>query len=314
MQSAADAVTAAESLGYILVRLTTFTALVVVVGVVLFSAIVVPRLDRLGPPDLGARVRDELRPLAFGASVALLALALTRLSLQQAMLTAAFGDEVPVPLADVVRGSWGVGLALQVVAGAAGVAAFRLRLPAPVLRALAWLTLVGAVSPALSGHAAGEEQPLVPILADVVHVLAAGAWVGMLLAMAAVALPAVRQRPQALQAGGVAAMLAAFSPVALGSAALLALTGGYAAWLHVGSIPALWTTRYGLALAWKLALVAAMLAAGAINWRRLGPGAESAEGARRLERSAWIELGIALLILAVTAVLVARETPTDLSG
>jgi copper transport protein len=146
----------------------------------------------------------------------------------------------------------------------------------------------------------------------VAHVLAAGAWVGMLLCLAAVAIPLALRRVTAELPVALPAMLRAFSPVALGSAAVLAVTGTYASWVHVRSLAALRDTRYGHALLLKLVLVVVMLLLGAANWRRRGPAASAAGGAVQLARSAWAEFLVALAILLVTAVLVARPSPVDL--
>jgi copper transport protein len=174
----------------------------------------------------------------------------------------------------------------------------------------AWIAMVAAIAPALSGHAAGEESPVLPVLADTLHVLAAGSWAGSLAILGIVAIPSAIAEPQG--AGGVAvlAMLRRFTSVALGSAAALLVTGVYASWLHVGSFAALWSSRYGHSLLLKLALLGGMGLLGAINWRRLGPEAGTKAGAHRLARSAWLELAFAVAIVLVTAVLVARPDPS----
>jgi putative copper export protein len=311
MQNADVIVTAAESWSFIAVRFTTFTALVIMVGSVLFVSSIVPRLARAGHADLVATMVPRLRMLGLGASIALVALAASRVALQQAVLTQELGGDTPIALRDVLAGSWGAGVALQVAGGIAGALAFGTTL-AGLLSALArGVALASAAAPALSGHAAGEESPLVPIIADTIHVGAAGAWVGMLAVLVVVALPTIVQRDRAEITG---VLLAAFSPIALVSAALLAVTGGYAGWLHLATLAALWETPYGVVLFRKLALVAFMLAIGALNWRRLGPTVGEPGGVSRLARSSWVELLVALAILFASAVLVARGTPADMLG
>ena len=173
--------------------------------------------------------------------------------------------------------------------------------------------VVLALASALSGHAAAATllAPL-PVLADALHVLAAGAWAGMLAALVVVALPVLRLRGAAEVRAHIPPLLAAFSPLALASAAVLAATGAYSAWLHLPTLDALWATRYGEVLFRKLVLVAVMIATGAINWKRFSPAAAAPAGAKRLSRSGWFELAIAAAILFATAVLVARGTPADL--
>lgn len=311
MQSADDVATAMESWSYIAVRFTTFVSIVVVVGAVLFLWMIVPRLARAGHDALVAELRARVRLLGLGGSVALLALAVARLALQRAVLTEAFGG-APVAIGDVLSGAWGIGMALQCAGAVAGVLAFGPSLGGAASRVAGFAALLVAGAPALSGHAAGEESPALPILADVVHVLAAGTWAGMLTALVVVALPILRRRGDAEVRTHIPPLLGAFSPLALTSALLLAVTGTYAAWLHLPAIDALWTTRYGEVLFRKLVLVAVMVLVGAVNWRRFGPAASAPAGAARLTRSGWFELTIAAAILFATAVLVARGTPTDL--
>jgi copper transport protein len=114
-----------------------------------------------------------------------------------------------------------------------------------------------------------------------------------------------------VDAGGrvaaAAALVGAFSPWALACAAVAAATGGVSAWLHLGAPAAFWSTAYGRTLLVKLALVAPVAATGAYNWRRLRPAlaAGREDVTRLLARTATVELVVAALVLAATAVLVA---------
>jgi copper transport protein len=122
-----------------------------------------------------------------------------------------------------------------------------------------------AVSQALGGHSslgsAGEAPFRVVALA--VHFLAAGAWVGGLVVLAAVTLPRVRgsdaERSIAL------AMLRRFWLVALPSLAALAVTGLYLAGQLVATVDALLLTQYGAVLIAKTALVAGVALLGLTN-------------------------------------------------
>ncbi len=105
-------------------------------------------------------------------------------------------------------------------------------------------------------------------------------------------------------------LVRAFSPVAMGSVAVLVLSGTYAAWLHVPGITGLVTTGYGRALTAKLGLVAVVLSFGARNFRVLTPRLGEPEGDRALIRSAALELAVAQAVLVVTALLV-RMSPMD---
>jgi len=106
-----------------------------------------------------------------------------------------------------------------------------------------------------------------------------------------------------------AAMINAFSPLALGSAFVLVVFGVWTACRHLKRLNALWTTPYGYALIAKLVVVAVVVALGAWNWRRQRPllGTESA--ATAIRRSATAELVAALVVLILTAIVVALPTP-----
>jgi putative copper export protein len=185
---------------------------------------------------------------------------------------------------------------------------------APYGRAAGWMgaaagaVLLSAV-PALSGHAAAVDRlSAVAILSDTVHVLGAGVWLGTLLAVLAVGIPAaLTVGPDA--AGAVLAMVRAFSPMALAGASAVGVTGVVNALFHVDAVSALWTTTYGQALLVKLALLAGVAALGFYNWRVVLPSLDGEAGASRLRRSARLELGMGLVVLLVTAVLVALPTP-----
>src|SRR5690348_10961812 len=110
-------------------------------------------------------------------------------------------------------------------------------------------------------------------------------------------------------------MVNAFSPLALASAGVLVFSGVVAARVHVGSWAAFTSTTYGRTLLIKLAVVALLVLVGAFNWRRVRPAlaTSDARAPERFRRSATLEVVLAALVLAVTAVLVALPTPIDLA-
>lgn len=55
-----------------------------------------------------------------------------------------------------------------------------------------------------------------------------------------------------------------------------------------------------------------MAVTGAYTWLRVKPTLGQVEGAHRVRRSALVELAVGIVVLAVTAVLVATPTPVDL--
>ncbi|MEO7648799.1 MAG: CopD family protein, partial [Gemmatimonadaceae bacterium] len=100
-------------------------------------------------------------------------------------------------------------------------------------------------------------------------------------------------------------------PAALGFGGLAAATGVFMAWTHVGSIAALTGTDYGRVLLLKVGLLSVTALTGAYNWLRVRPALGDQTGALRLRRTAGIEIGIAALVVAVTAVLIALPMPMD---
>ncbi|WP_059010201.1 copper resistance CopC/CopD family protein [Streptomyces specialis] len=105
---------------------------------------------------------------------------------------------------------------------------------------------------ALAEHASTGRQTSVAIPADILHLLAVGAWLGGLATLLA------------LLRGGPAVPREAvrrFSTLALTSVSVLVVTGLYQAWRQVGwSWSALTETQYGRLLLLKVALVGALLA------------------------------------------------------
>jgi putative copper export protein len=178
------------------------------------------------------------------------------------------------------------------------------------LGALATVAL--ALSFALSGHAVAVPQlAAVAVLADTLHIIGAGGWLGTLLVVVLVGIPLALRQPEGERGWAAAATVNAFSPVALACAALLAATGLVAAWIHLGALSDLWTSDYGRVLLLKLGVICAIAALGAVNWRVLRPALGNVAAARRIRSSAMTELAVGALVLAITAVLVATPPPGE---
>jgi putative copper export protein len=167
---------------------------------------------------------------------------------------------------------------------------------------LAAFAVIGA---ALRAIATGSWSRLVNPL----HMLAGGLWIGTLFVLVCSALAMSGGLERARRDRWVAARVAAFSPLALGSAAVLATMGVITGWRHLGRIDALWTTPYGATLIVKLMLVACVLALGAWNWRRQRPALGQEGAVASLRHSATLELTLAAAVLVVTAVLVSLPSP-----
>jgi len=167
-----------------------------------------------------------------------------------------------------------------------------------------------------AGHAASGSQPTLALLSDAAHLSAVSLWVGGLVLLTVCLLPSRRTEE-------IAVALPRFSRIALGAVAVILVTGTYQSWREVGTIPALWSTRYGVLLTIKIACFLLLVGLGnlgrvAVRRRYLTPVAHALSRVdvseiehseedrilRRLRRSVGLEVAIAAVVLAVTAALV----------
>ena len=209
---------------------------------------------------------------------------------------------------------WMLRLCLALILIAALVAA-RLRVPGH-----SWIVfgtcvvLAGAMLATLAwaGHANAEKgtDRLVHRTVDVLHLLAAGAWLGALAPLAAILSRSGQgEDVEALDASAHAAKR--FSTLGIICVSTLAATGIVNAWYTVGNVSALIETYYGRLLLLKLCLFAFMIALAAFNRSRLTPmlrattasTIERASAALRLRRNAAIEAASGFAILGVVGVL-----------
>ncbi|MDQ6633812.1 MAG: CopD family protein [Gemmatimonadota bacterium] len=148
-------------------------------------------------------------------------------------------------------------------------------------------------------------------LANAVHRLAGGLWLGTLFVLVVAGLGVVLRDQRARdRRGAIAArMVNGFSPLALTCGMIIVLTGVITAWLHLNPLSSLWTTPYGYALIAKLTLVSIVFGFGAWNWKRQRPTLGSEEAAHTIKRSSKAELTVAALVLVASAVLVSLPSP-----
>ena len=185
----------------------------------------------------------------------------------------------------------------------------------PVLRrmvGLVLLTLLAAIavaSLAWSGHGAATEGPagMVHLASDIIHLLAAAAWIGALGAFVLI-VSRRAQTPETLNAAHRA--LASFATAGAIIVGLILATGLVNSYLLVGpgNVLRLAESDYGLLLLIKLVLFAIMLGLAAGNRFRLTPALGKAVGGNgtaaavvRLKRSLWIETCVGILILGLVA-------------
>jgi copper resistance protein D len=172
---------------------------------------------------------------------------------------------------------------------------------------LAAAAFVGSL--AWAGHAIGGQgiEGVLHPIADVLHLIAAAAWVGALVPLALL-LAMTGQAADALAVARTATLR--FSTLGIASVATILLTGIVNTWYLAGSIDALTETKYGHLLLIKIALFFAMVGVAAFNRLRLTPRlVESPDAAftqaaqRQLCRNAAIEAFMGAAIIVIVAAL-----------
>jgi putative copper export protein/mono/diheme cytochrome c family protein len=153
---------------------------------------------------------------------------------------------------------------------------------------------------AWAGHAGAGAEPddFDRIVADVVHLLAAGAWLG--------ALPAfVYSLHRNDAVGSVAQATRRFSNLSMASVSVLVVSGLINAWYQVGGVPALIGTEYGRLLLAKLGLFAMMLGLGVTNRGVLTPRLAGGDhGALRwLRRNTVLEIAAGIGVVIIVGML-----------
>jgi copper transport protein len=155
-----------------------------------------------------------------------------------------------------------------------------------------------------SHSAAVESLRAAALLNDWLHLVAASVWIGGLAHFFFVSLPAVRALPPDSRGAALAMLIRRFSPIGICAVAVLAVTGLYSGWLHVGSVEALRTTAYGQTLLAKLALsvpLVLLAAANLLYWRRTVVASLPRQGG--FVRTLGAETLFGFLVLAVVGLL-----------
>ena len=176
-----------------------------------------------------------------------------------------------------------------------------------------------AVTISLGSHAAALIDVAPALAADLIHLLAVGAWVGGLPVLLLVVWESRRTRSEDGAAADLTEVAARFSAVATVAVGLIVVTGTYSAWLQVLEPSRLWTTDYGALLLVKLALVAPLLLLGGVNlgWTRPRLAVAGTVGARArnaLRSLVVAEIVLAAAVLGVVGFLTEREPARQVSG
>jgi copper transport protein len=190
---------------------------------------------------------------------------------------------------------------MMVLVAAAGLAAV------PAVWRNRYLPLVPALAAAgsllaasLAGHAWTAPHRALSVPIDLLHVLAVAVWLGGLVALVLTARAA---------GDGTAPLVRRFSDLALGAVAVVAVSGTISGVIQVDSFDGLFSTGYGQLLLAKVAGFAVLVALGFVNRSVLVPKVE--EALTSLLRSTRAEVGVAAVVLAVTAVLINQPPARD---
>jgi putative copper export protein/mono/diheme cytochrome c family protein len=294
----------------VLVRAVHFITTISAAGAVFFAAFVAAVASPKASADLARRVQLQLTRIVwislgsvFVSAVALLIF--TTADISDRALPAVFSDNVIWTV--VAQTGFGHGW-LTRLALAAMLAALLLSVPlarrADVHRLAAAVIAAALVAMlAWAGHAAGTPgtEGNVHLVADILHLLAAALWVGMLLPLALL-LRAARDQPGSL--AGAYAAVQRFSTLGVASVGTIVVTGIVNTWFLAGSVPALVGTDYGRLLLVKVALFLLMVAIAAVNRLLLMPGlvdGQSGGSLRQLQRNIAVEAIAGLVILMIVA-------------
>lgn len=268
-------------------------------------------------PRSGEAAASELRwprlLLAAGATVVFLGAALS-LVFQSAMMNGVRLAELDWPAIELVltATSWGLAIAARIVIG---LIALLLVLTLRPARAL-WLSAASLgvlilASFAWTGHGAATTGAwgLVHLVSDIVHAIAAGAWVGALVCFFALLM---KRWPSDVELGVLYKALHHFSGTGSILVAVLIATGLINMVFIVGlsGVITLLSSAYGALLAAKLFMFLMMLGLAAWNRFRLTPALQlnmqSGDHSRsigKLRKSLWLETGLGMLVILLVGFL-----------
>ena len=260
-----------------------YLALLFGVGVPIFAAAV---LRESGP--MRPSVAVVLGALLVAGGLSLLALAI-RLPLTS-------GDSVVDYLVGSRTGLLAIARSLVMVAGGSVVLAVaRAGGRRPVILA-AVTASVGISLHVAAGHAAASGSP-VPVVVQLVHVVAAGTWLSGVVAL--VVLATVPSELVAGPAPSLRRIVPRFSAIGLAAIGLVSLTGLASEWTQIGGLPSD-EDPYGRALILKLIVVVAALSVGLFNYLDGGRDRGWLGG---LRSRLFAEAGLGVAVLVVTALL-----------
>ncbi|AXV98166.1 copper resistance protein CopD (plasmid) [Ralstonia solanacearum] len=252
-------------------RFALYLDLMLVFGVALFG------LRALRPEERASAIaRRYVRVVAVSVAVGIVLSLWSAVVMAKAMTGAAEYAELTGHVFGMILGATAFGLAWAVrmaalVACLPAALALR-RCPTARFAVLAALGATALATLTWAGHGAMDQgaRGVLHAATDIAHLLAAGAWVGALVAFVLLASAGQMRAPGA--AAGLSGVSSGFAGLGTLIVATLAVTGAANYLLIVGPpVEGLFTTVYGGLLLAKLAVFALMLGLAAANRFRLSP-------------------------------------------
>jgi copper resistance protein D len=174
----------------------------------------------------------------------------------------------------------------------------------PLILVLWFLSVVLLVSLASISHAAAARLEPLGLLGDALHLCAAGAWIG---GLAPLAIFLTRARASFTFGECAVPVIKRFSTFSLCCVSVLAVSGISNSWLLVGSSHALFTTRYGWLLLFKLTLFGILVGFGVCNRffikTKLLNASSSPDMLVQLRRNVICEVCLGLAVVIIVACL-----------
>jgi copper resistance protein D len=271
-------------------------------GIVFLALLAYPLRRELG--IVGAAAVERCCRLLWWSALAFAVVELASVLLECVVLAGTVG----ISLADALGAAFSRFGLIAAAASAVTVALVRRPPEGFRLAALPVLALVMLLAQAAISHAAAQLSGRAPLLvADLLHMAAAAAWIGgipyLLLALGRTgdgrALARIGHR---------------FSLIAMGSVTLLIAAGIAMAVPYIGSIDAIYGTAYGVMVVTKVLLLLGLLFLGGMNYLlverlRRSPGTSIL----RLRRFAEVEIGLGITVLFAAASLTSQPPAVDLT-
>ncbi len=276
-----------------LARGLSVAALLSAHGALIFRAVVLPKIAARVAPDLANRRIIRLAALSLAASIPLLlawAVVQTAELAQTGPNPTAIAASLPTAIGATAFGHvWLAQLAASLIA----LGTLRWRPGAALIPATAAVALQAGHS-----HAESMYGPSLLLLSELIHLLAASAWLGGLLPL----LLTVKSVPPL--GGALAARW--FSPLGKWCVVAMTVTALYQGWQLIESLPGLVGTAYGVLALAKLALFGVLFAFAVVNRYRFAPAllqSDPAHARRTLIRSIAIQTGFGLAIVVAAGIL-----------